>query len=210
MATVAQDTFTEAADTALSAHAPDIGTGWTTVTPMFVAFTVLAATDRLEASEKDAGGARENTSVGSDNMDVSFTLVTPPAGVKGGLAAGRIPSGVFDAKNGYYIVADKVNNKWELHKLVADVTTLLGTYVATPAAGDTMKLQIRTAAKKVLIASVERISSTDDSLTGNFFAGLLTGRVGADDKWVLDDFLSESVAAAAFMFRQRTNTLLRM
>lgn len=82
----------------------------------------------------------------------------------------------------------------KLDKVVATTRTELGSYDANIGSGDvpeTVKLEIRTAAKKVYQNGVERISSTDDVLTGNNFAGITSQRGTVRG----DNFLSESVDA---------------
>lgn len=198
MATVAQDTFTESHNKKLSQHTPDVGTGWTTDLTSEWNMTVIAASDHVDcASAVDAGfGAREDTDVGDDDMDVSLTISAdvPSFGVQCG-AAGRIPSGAFDGDNAYAIEIS--SSQYELFKRVGGTPTSLGSWGTAPAVGDTQKLEIRAATKKVFVNGTERISSTDDSLTGNSYAGILTPSGNPVDNVTYDDFLSESVAAAA-------------
>ena len=182
--TVASDTFTEATHTFLENHTPDIGTGWTVKTTS--EFCIDATLDRLRLGESQPcsgvsgdlfppNGAREDTEFGDDDMDVTVDVIIQLLEESHfGGPAGRIPSGTFDAMNMYYVIYHDGNARWELHKIVAGTDTLLGSRAETLAMNDvrTVKLEIRTATKKVYIGGVERISSTDDSLVGNSFAGL--------------------------------------
>ncbi len=202
MPTKAQDTFTEASDTNLTDHTPDTGTGWTTDVSDEAELKIIAADDELELDEAMGGGegAREDTDIGDDDMDVSATLRTTLSGTDNRviMVSGRIPSGTFDGQNAY-LVDGKTSGAdvYRLNKRVAGSVTALGTYGTIPTSGEVIKLEIRTAAKKVYIDATERISSTDDSLTGNNFAGFVTrGSPDITSHWRLDDFLSEDVAAA--------------
>ena len=201
MATKAQDTFTDTDNTALNAHTPDTGTGWTCITGWkigkFDANEVSAPTNAtIEA-------AMEDTDIGDDDMDVSVDLSnawdTADDSDQIG-AAGRILStnqaSIDD--NHYRAVADVVNGAsmgFELFKVVTGTETSLGTHAQDPATGDTIKLEIRTGTKKLYVNGSELISSSDDSLTGNQFAGITHN--GQKETHYYDNFLSEDVAAAA-------------
>ncbi len=199
MATKAQDTFTEGSDTDLIDHTPDTGTGYTTDLGGFEEdMLVEAATDQLAAHSLIVvgGGAREDTDIGDDDMDVSFTLASFGVNTRGSIVSGRIPSGTFDGDNAYTVVfdADSGNEFYGLQKRVAGTNTDLGNASVIPLANDVVKLEIRAGTKKIFIGGVEKFSSTDDSLTGNNFAGYVV--VVRNEAIVdLDDFLSESVAA---------------
>jgi len=127
-------------------------------------------------------------------MDV--TLVVTATKCDGGAGtgyagpAGRIPSGTVDGDNFYAarLYSDGSNCDVELVKNVGGSETQLGTYDANfgTSTDVTLKLEIRTATKKVFVDGIERISSSDDSLTGNNFAGMTS----AKDLWRMDDFVS--------------------
>ena len=200
MAIKAQDTFTEASDTNLTDHTPDTGTGWTTDISDETELRIIAADDELALSSAMivGEGAREDTDIGDDDMDVSSTLRTTLSGTDNRLTivSGRIPSGTFDALNAYIVDAKtQGTDSYRLQKKVAGSVTVLGAYGVIPTSGDIVKLEIRTAAKKVFLNGTERISSVDDSLIGNQFAGLVNRGAPTID-WRLDDFLSEDVGVA--------------
>ena len=102
MAIKAQDTFTEGFDTNLTDHIPDTGTGWTTDLAAEADMQVIAADDELAVGIglADSRGAREDTDIGDDDMDVSLTCRTNLSDfqpLSSGVAA-RIPSGTFDSQ----------------------------------------------------------------------------------------------------------------
>ena len=202
--TVASDTFTEAPNTLLENHTPDIGTSRTV--KQTSELCISATLDQLRISENGPcsgvsgdffapNGAREDTDFGDDDMDVTVDVIIQEfGGPHRGGPAGRIPAGTFDARNMYYVVFDDGQGRWELHKIVAGTDTTLGFWAETLVLNDvrTVKLEIRTATKKVYIGGVERISSTDDSLLGNNYAGLYGEADEADNGPGFDNFLSVS------------------
>jgi len=211
MATKAQDAFTEASDTYLESHTPDVGTGW--VVSDASEILVNAANDKV-TGDADTGSfrhARETTDIGDDDMDVSLLCFASGTTSRRIGVCGRIPAET-PVNNLYRASLRGSDFLVELEKVVGGVATALGTYTFTGNTA-TLKLEIRTAAKKVYVDGVERISTTDDSLIGNQFAGLFL-RNRPLSVCSGDDFLSESIAAAegpdTFAKRQlREDWLLR-
>jgi hypothetical protein len=75
----------------------------------------------------------------------------------------------------YHVRFNHASSKWELFKFVAGVNTSLGTSaVFTYSVGETynVKLQIRDAAKAVIVDGVEVVTSADNSIAGPGFAGI--------------------------------------
>lgn len=197
MATKASDTFTEASDTDLKDHTPDTGTGWDTdgdTQP-----EVEGSSDQLQHhnnSTPDCG--REETDIGDDDMDVTMDCYLGDdqdnrrCGVTGRVASTE--AGEDNAYWGYLQGDDAGGMNAVLDKVVSSSTTnLSSSSVMFDPLTDTVevKLEIRTAAKKVYLDSMEELSSSDDSLTGNNFAGVIISR--QDPRG--DNFLSESVGA---------------
>src|SRR5207253_2474083 len=69
-------------------------------------------------------------------------------------------------ETGYFLLQNP-SNEWHLVQIVSGTQTELGSYHQVLVAGTTyhMKLEIRDAAKKVFIDGVERISSSDNTIT---------------------------------------------
>lgn len=74
MATKAQDTFTEGANTNLNVHTPDTGTSWSETTNGNHIVRSGSDTVRREANGGSVDIARENTDIGDADMDVSVDL----------------------------------------------------------------------------------------------------------------------------------------
>ena len=109
MAVISQDSFTAGSDENLENHTPNIGTGWTTnLTEGQTDMLVLEASDVIQFSAVPGEeGAREDTDVGDDDMDVSCTIVTTDNRMF--IHCGRIPSGSFDAQNMYFVQSKASN-----------------------------------------------------------------------------------------------------
>lgn len=210
MATTAQDNFTEASDTNIESHTPSpTGTSWTPATTGDT--KVIGSTDSVQPrSGANECFVREGTDIGDDDMDVSADVVlnTTNSGHRAGIA-GRYASGSHNNQYQAYAQGSAATTyDIFLFKNIAGVRTQLGTYaltVASTAEVVTLKLSILTATKKVFTNGTERISSSDDNLTGNNYAGLY----GRNSSPRIDNFLSESVSASIqpprsmHQFRQR-------
>jgi hypothetical protein len=203
--TVVYDSFTEAGDTAITSHTPETGTGWTEVYDSSTATTnaqVIASSGIVRA------GSDEN------NVGQAYTAQPAPTGVDQDISitlralntdTGTKPVGIFGRRtdnSNFYHVQILSNAHAEpsvkLWKFVSGVATELGSYDATLAVNDVIKLEIRDATKKVYINGIERISSTDNALTNAGTWGIYFGDFnGAGDGahlrmvWELDDFLAE-------------------
>lgn len=201
MAIIAQDNFTEAVDTDIELHIsdnPGANPSWDA--------DAVGSQPIVEADQNELRGAtdsdryaRHTADVGDDKMDVSANCkISTNADRRCGLTA-RVPAGESGVANCYtcYLTYDGKNVDAGLDKIVATVTTNLGSYALDGTAGTfyALKLQIRTDAKKLYIDGVERISSVDDVLTGNNFAGVRIRRSSADIR--IDSFVLESVDTPA-------------
>jgi len=203
--TAVSDTFTESVNTILTSHTPDTGTGWTEIydsSPTGDDAMIVATEDivRAGSSVNDVGQAytAQPAPTGVDqDLSIALNTLISDTGTK--------PFGLFGRRtdnSNFYHVQILPNAHAEasvkLWKFVSGVDTELGSYDATLAVGDVIKLEIRDATKKVYINGVERISSSDNSLTsvgtwglyfGNFNGAGAGGHLRVD--WRLDDFLAE-------------------
>lgn len=208
MTTKASDTFTGGGTTNLTDHTPDTGTGWTERTAGHM--EVSGGTVVITGNNRQLQVSREDTDIGDDDMDVSLTLKAAPIISEDNTdfgPAGRIPSGAFNGRHHYRGVAKVISDTsllFELIKRIDTTETSLGTHADDPAVNDVLKLEIRTGAKKLFVNGVEKISSTDDSLTGNNFAGIAAR---ADFPYKGDDFLSEDVAVGGVIIAVPLATL---
>ncbi len=198
-ATIGSDAFTGADGDDLQAHTPNTGTSWDTD----AAAVPDIQGNRIASSNNNLRSGRLTDTVGDDDMDV--TLI---ANLSGGADASNNSMGpagrcaaterCHSAQNAYQCYIEYVDASGAdlfLRKFVAGVETAIASYNAnlSTSTDHTLKLEIRTAAKKCYVAGVERISNADDVLTGNNYCGL----IGEDAEPRGDDWLCESVGAAA-------------
>jgi lysophospholipase L1-like esterase len=100
----------------------------------------------------------------------------------------------------YYLAWYEFGNaRWALWKNVAGTFTLLGSFGQTLTVGQTytLKLQVREAAKKVFVDGVERISSTDNTITAAGRVGISLDGGGAAISGHVESFTADDVAAPA-------------
>jgi hypothetical protein len=198
MTTLASDDFTDTTGTELSAHTPTGGGSWTK--------SIGAGGDLIKIT---GNAAYPNCAVAwavyyhsatpaSAAYDVSLTNVAAGAGSAIG------PCGRVSTSADTYYFAWPTTGVITLYKAVAGAFTSLGTYGAS-SAGDTLKLQITDATKKVFVNGTERISSADNSITATGKAGLRA--YGNSTGVTFDGWLAEETAGAAFMFHPFTPVL---
>jgi hypothetical protein len=180
---------------ALSAHTPDQGTGWSSTY-----LRIVAANDNVDwdgnAAAADPICGRENTDVRSDEMIVS-AVVSPGANFASrfGGVLGRCNATDADGRANHYRIDWDGTKVLELFKRISNSNTSLGSYTdAGNRDGRTVKLELLTAAKKAYLDGTERISSTDESLIGNSFAGI---HVSETTEPFVDDYEVVDVQSAA-------------
>jgi hypothetical protein len=162
------DTFTDTEGTTLASHTGELGATWAKVTG--VTGNAEIATNRVRGSSSTTAEYYASGTPATAEYDVEavFRRLTDLGNVR---VYGRLSTG---ADTGYGVRYNGgATNAWELHKVEAGVTTLLGSWSETFNNGEerTVKLEIRNAAKKVYIDGVERISSANNDITA-------AGRVG--------------------------------
>ena len=213
-----RDSFTEASDTPITSHLSSTGGGWTEVYDSSTATTdatVYATLDVLNAgSDENSVGQAYTGSPSPTSVDqtISFTLSEIDT------SPGTKPVGVFgryvDNDNFYYLQVlpnDNAQDSLQLAKMESGVTTVLGSIDVTIAQGDTFKLEISDAAKKIYFKGTEVISSADNALTAagewGLYFGDFNGIVGhLRDTWGIDDFLAEDSASTAIATTLITET----
>lgn len=187
---VFQDLFTEATDTELSLHTPDVGTSWTRLWSDGVnpRLSVIAASDDLQVT---SGGNNSGVLYTADatypsadyeaqiTMVLGNTIATRPFYLIGRLA---------DIENMYAVRGTETASGFQLYKKVAGTWTALGSAV-TILNGSVVKLEMIGTAIKVYDDGVEVISVTDSDLTAAGKAGLARGG-GAELVTSTDDALT--------------------
>lgn len=171
------DSFTEASDKLLSAHAPDLGGTWSSFSG--ATMTVLAAEGRARGSDAASGAVYYNTAANAANVSVIATVRRTSAAINEGnpgLVA-RLQAG---ADNRYFAYHN--GSQLVLFKRAAGVSTTLAT--ATPAfAVDTdaaMELRLNGADIQLLWNGAVAIAVSDTAVSGAGYGGVtarLNGRV---------------------------------
>lgn len=186
MATI-QDTFTGTNGTALTAHTADTGETWTKH-PNSGTGSMTIQSNALATGSTDSFYYNSATPLTAE-YDVQVTV--QGAGYVGG-PCGRINT----AANTYYICAYYAGgaNRWSLDKVVAGVTTNLGTHDGdAPTSAKVVKLSITDATKKVFLDGVEIISSADNAITAAGKAGIN----GAGNGDTLDTFSATNMTSSS-------------
>lgn len=194
MGTIGQDAFTAGSDENLESHTPDVGAGWSV--EVATKFQVRGSTDDVDHTASAIEHARKGDDIGDDDMDVTGVCKCANASARIAGVTGRVASGSFNNCYEAYLNGDGSAVDVFLFKNIAGTRTQLGTWNGnlTNNTEYTVKLEIRTAAKKVYVNGTERISSSDDSLTGNNYAGIvMNGSAGGNSQTRVTSFLSESI-----------------
>jgi hypothetical protein len=150
-------------------------------------------------------GAGDNLSCG-DSGDYVHSSATP-AGVEYYVQGDITSTGysnwlmgrVSTTANTFYFVQYNAGgaNEWRLYRRVAGTATLLGSYAGdVPTSVRTVKLEIKDATKKVFIGGVERISTTDNTITAAGRPGIGSGQ-GTIDNYEAGAFTTGYTLTAA-------------
>lgn len=155
------DTFTDVNGTDLASHTGEIGATWTKITGDSTGNAWITSNRAAENGGSHALYEASGTPSSAEYDVTTSWRIVSNLGAPG--FGGRKQSGAIT----YYIVFWN-NTTIELYKVIGASYTLIGSYTFTPTVGNdyTLKLQIRDAAKKVFLDGVERISSTDNAITG--------------------------------------------
>lgn len=174
MATFLNDTFTDVNGTALASHTGETGATWTKhpnagASNIAVSNINTIVSDGTTLSYYYASGtpAGAEYDVTSDLL-IKSTTASRRAGVMARLAT--------DAAT-YYRAYYENQVEWVLIKNVAGSSTNLGTWSEVIADEDTRAFvfEVRDATKKLFVAGVERISSTDNDITAAGRVGVMAG-----------------------------------
>lgn len=197
MATIASATFTVGSDTALSAYTPETGTSFTLEAAQF---TVVAANDDVRHNLGTMHRAREETTVGADQMDVSADVKVGASASRRAGVCGRMTTANFTNQYEAYIQGTAGGTTVDvfLFKNVGGTRTQLATSNQSLASGTyaTLKLEIRAGSQIVKLNGTAVITATeaDSTLSGQTYAGIIMLGVGEATTRV-DNFLSESVSS---------------
>ncbi|MFQ5509345.1 MAG: sialate O-acetylesterase [Leptospirillia bacterium] len=157
MSIVFHDKFTEASDTNLDAHTPDIGTGWTKHSVGTGVIQAKAANDRAECNTTASPGQYWTDAPSTTDYVVvaDITIVDETDASNGaGLWARFEPESTYPgALHGYLLRSRQGSNVWQLYQIFNGTSTLLDTIAETfPAATTTFEVKLDT---RVVAGNVE-------------------------------------------------------
>jgi hypothetical protein len=179
MAVFVNDTFTESADTDLTSHTGETGAAWSAITSHTTP-VIDSADDNVKGTGTGPRGAYASGVPQSAEYDVD-AIITLSGGTDD--FPGIIGRCSTSASTFYMARYNGPDGAWELYRNVNGSFTLLDSWPEALAAGDSraVKLEIRNATKKVFIAGVERISSTDNTITAAGRAGVRLYAIGGEN-----------------------------
>ena len=213
MALVFSDTFTDTNGTNLDDHTPDTGTGWTeeerTGVRSLECFGNNCEAEAGELNDRATYSAQPDPTVA--DYDVEFDYKTVSIGAE---APYHLFARLTDLSNFYLATfyGSDATDDYKLNKKVAASFTELASLNETISDGDTLKLEIKDANKKVFNGVTEKLTSTDNALTSAGKAGISHGNtlVSTDDLDTTpeaDNFKVTEQAVAAATRRYSLTTL---
>lgn len=171
MALFLSDSFTDVSGTLLESHTGETGATWTKAAGSAAGSSLISDANRAR-SLAGASGAHFYTASGTPaNAEYDVEAVLRPVTLAGNLGVvGRFA----DISNTYLGRYNVLTTAWELLITSGGTSTSLGSFSQTLTAGTdyTLKLEIRNATKKLFVDGVERISSTNNAVTGAGLAGI--------------------------------------
>lgn len=172
------DTFTEASDTELSLHTPEVGSTWVDHTDSAYpdTVTVLGATDRIALNASAGAGAYYNNAA-PPSADYCTEAVIKVVTVVSANTA--ITLRMDTSANTMYIFQLNNGTGWRTRKVVAGTQTTLGTEDTTtqiPSVGDTktMKFCVSGTSLTAFVngTAITSASTTDGSISSTGKAGV--------------------------------------
>ena len=175
------DSFTETADTALTAHLPETGGDWVAYgSPYSATASVVASEGRVAGSSSSATALYTNavTPPSADYLVEAVVRFTSSTGKRVGLAARYSASG---AENGYLVFFD--GNYWVLRKVVAGVAKDLGSHYGSASLNTdyVLRFEVFATTLTVSIDGVARLVASDDTFTAPGRVGVLVRSGGRID-----------------------------
>lgn len=160
-----KDTFTDS-NKMLTDHTADIGGGWTRKNNFW---GNLQIHNGRICGDFNEANSRTNVIPSSANYFVKCKIhIVTEEGPDFAGPCGRLH--VTDS-NFYLASAEPAMNRWRLLKMNLGVWTTLGVWSVKPVTGDEVELRVTNTSKKLLVNGVERITSTDNSITDVGYAG---------------------------------------
>jgi hypothetical protein len=196
MAIFVSDVFSgETSFVNLEAPVGETGAEWT-VHPLYTSKLQVRTTPKLYYKSEQTGPTAYYPSgiPASSEYNVSADFVFEDVGTSANNFAivGRLDTSSNDL---YQALFSKATYQWRLFKLIDGVATLLGSYSQVVTVGTySVRLEITDASKKVYINGIERISSTDNSITAAGRPGIRAGSgILGQTGLQLDNFVAEDI-----------------
>lgn len=179
------DTLTDTTGTVLSAHTPEAGSSYVKH-PLYTPTAVITAGGR--ARHNGGAGVSSNTLyrnltvLASASYDVKATIFAASA-TDVAFRTGIVARCDASADTFYLVRYSGANEQWEFIAKIAGTDTVLDTYPKALSSGQTVTVLfvVRDALKRVFIDGVERMSSSDNSITAAGSAGMRLGDAGGTD-----------------------------
>lgn len=194
------DSFTASADTALATHSPETGGAWAVYgSPYSATASVIAAEGRVAGSSSSASALYTQTLVppSADYLVEAVVRFTSSTGKRLGIAARYSASG---SENGYLVFFD--GNYWVLRKVVAGVSTDMGSYYGSSSLNTdyVLRLEVFATTLTVSIDGVARIVASDASFTAAGRVGVLLRSGGRLDSLTVTTLDAQPARLAQMAF----------
>lgn len=198
---VFSDSFTEASNTLLNLHTPNVGTSW----------SLALSTGGATYTVNNAGTLQPTTTLANVGCLYLANNASPSAAVEVGITVPTVVSGsnvvglVFryvDANNFYLLTISNTVSNTILWKKVAGVWFNLGVSINNVNAGNTVKVRAVGSNIVVYVSDSPVITRVDTSIAGAGLCGISAGTIGqnaTDDvanTWRLDTFYVQNYASS--------------
>lgn len=199
---IVQDSFTGSGT--LTAHQPDVGTGWVKVYDTLLNDPVVSGVLKAKSNGTNKGqayAAQPAPTSADEQIQIKLTALDTSSSARTvGLFGRRV-----DNNNLYFLRVSpngSSNPSLQLYKRVASVNTLIASIDSTLVAGDVIMLELRNSAKKIFRNGTEVASSTDNALTAAGTWGVSLGAYPTTPgdirtTWSLDDFTASQITTPA-------------
>lgn len=174
-----------------------IGTGWAIVSNV--------------ARNTTGGGTQAgilDASLDSDDFTVQGTMVTLARSGGGFARCGVMGRKDTSATATYYrFHAEKVAGQWELDKVVAGVSTSLGTAATAPADGNVLLLRMDGSSISGDVNGAAMVSPvTDTAITGNTYGGIYSNKSTTSMTCDIDNVIEADITTGGYgQFRRRVS-----
>lgn len=197
-----KDTFTEASDTAIDAHTPDVGTGYTVISDDTVTPPVVQATDDFVEKASTETSTEYAVSAEPDPDTDEYYMECLIVNALGGTSTSSSGFGLFarrDATDRYMMQILPVDHAEASHKIFKDVSgtpTVLASSDVEGTDGDGTnnfyQFRVTDAKKSIVRDGIELCSTTDDTVVGGDcgfgWGGYFPNSFHISNSWAMDNF----------------------